>query len=178
MLATACATLLCVVFGTAAFSKLTSAGFREFVSTAGLLALVPARVRTMVGVATVTAEIAVTVATAAFVFTRRPELGILGFVCAAGLLGVFTVAIGIALARGDRRPCRCFGAAAAPLGPAHVVRNCLLAAAAVTGVVGVATATPAEPLGALVAGFAASCVAVLILRLDDILALAGPVSKG
>lgn len=49
-----------------------------------------------------------------------------------GLLLAFTVAIVRRLRRGERPPCACFGSwSSAPIGPAHLVRNAVLAALAI-----------------------------------------------
>jgi len=43
------------------------------------------------------------------------------------MLVVFTVLIGVRLARGEHPPCACFGAwSATPVGPRHLVRNAAL----------------------------------------------------
>jgi len=55
---------------------------------------------------------------------------------ACALLGAFTLAIVVNLARGRRPECRCFGQlASAPIGPATIVRNLLFAALAATAFV-------------------------------------------
>jgi methylamine utilization protein MauE len=95
-----------------------------------------------------------------------------GFAGAAVLLAVFTVAIGLLLRRGDRRPCHCFGVTDIPLGPAHLVRNLVLLALAVTGF-----SVPGSEFA--VAGVALACVAgvvvaVLMVRFDDLVTLFAP----
>lgn len=70
------------------------------------------------------------------------------------LLGAFTVVVAARLR--DRVPCPCFGASAAPVGPATLVRNallmalCLLATAPVEGARPLATVATALVLGAAV----------------------------
>jgi uncharacterized membrane protein YphA (DoxX/SURF4 family) len=50
----------------------------------------------------------------------------------AGLLGAFTVLVGVRLAQGRRPPCACFGRLSRrPLGPGTLVRNGVLIALAV-----------------------------------------------
>ncbi|GAA2884676.1 methylamine utilization protein MauE [Streptosporangium fragile] len=75
-------------------------------------------------------------------------LAVPGFVLAGALLAAFSTAILVALRRGVRAPCRCFGAAEIPLGPRHLVRNALLGVAA-----------------------AASAAALLVIGADDIAGL-------
>ncbi|MDR8413503.1 hypothetical protein MTP10_32800 [Nonomuraea sp. 3-1Str] len=89
------------------------------------------------------------------------------------LLAAFTVAIAVALRRGRRAPCRCFGASAAPLGARHLVRNGLLIIAAALGLLPPA-GSPALA-GVVVAGVAGLIGAILVAAFDDLVDLfAGP----
>ncbi|MET7464362.1 MauE/DoxX family redox-associated membrane protein [Nonomuraea sp. NPDC005501] len=89
------------------------------------------------------------------------------------LLAAFTVAIAVALRRGRRAPCRCFGASAAPLGARHLVRNGLLIIAAALGLLQPA-GSPALA-GVVVAGVAGLIGAILVAAFDDLVDLfAGP----
>ncbi|MEU8110420.1 MauE/DoxX family redox-associated membrane protein [Nonomuraea muscovyensis] len=85
------------------------------------------------------------------------------------LLAAFTAAIAVALARGRKAPCRCFGVSAAPLGARHLVRNGLLGLAAVLALLlpGGQGATG----GTVVAAGAALIGAILIASYDDIVDL-------
>lgn len=52
--------------------------------------------------------------------------------CAAALMVAFGGLVALHLAHGRRPPCACFGAwSSKPLGPGHLLRNCVLAALAV-----------------------------------------------
>ncbi|MDG4796068.1 MauE/DoxX family redox-associated membrane protein [Micromonospora sp. WMMD1082] len=62
-----------------------------------------------------------------------PALAPAGFALAAVVFAAFTVAVAGMVRRGVREPCRCFGVAERPPGPAHVARNLLLTAVAVGG---------------------------------------------
>jgi hypothetical protein len=120
------------------------------------------------------AALAVTAAEAAIiVLLGLPYTVLPGFGLAAVLLVVFTTGIVLALRRGQRAPCRCFGASAAPLGPAHVVRNLILTAAGVTGLIAAfAAGTAGVQPGGIAVTLAAAAVGVLIVvRLDDLVAL-------
>jgi thiol-disulfide isomerase/thioredoxin len=89
-------------------------------------------------------------------------------VAAAGLLLAFSAAIGVALARGRRVECHCFGAlSAAPAGPAALARNAALVGAA--GVV--AAAGPGTSLNALDGAW--NAVAVLGIALALVLGAGG-----
>ena len=90
-----------------------------------------------------------------------------GFVLAALLLAAFTLAIRLAAPAA----CHCFGTVS-PLGRRHLVRNAVLAAAAVTGVVvaGSPMTVPAIILG----GPLGLLGAVIVVRLDDLVALFTP----
>ena len=95
--------------------------------------------------------VAAELATAALLVSplARPS----GFAAAAGLLALYTVAIGLNLLRGRREiDCGCFGPAhRAPLGGALLGRNAALGALALAGLAPVA-ARPLVPLDALTAG--------------------------
>jgi hypothetical protein len=111
-----------------------------------------------------------------------------GFVLAAVLLGGFAVAIGRALRRGERGPCRCFGASSAPLGPRHVVRSAGLGLVALTGAAVLASGSAsvpvlatgsdllraAHPAGVALAATVAGVLTLLTVVLDDLAALLGP----
>jgi hypothetical protein len=90
-----------------------------------------------------------------------------------GLLAVLTAAVVRSLRRGQRSPCRCFGASNTPLGTRHVARNAVLAA---FGVLGIAAGTVGDAssldLGpACVVAFAALIGVALTARLDDLISL-------
>ncbi|MFE3445685.1 MauE/DoxX family redox-associated membrane protein [Nocardia sp. NPDC059180] len=95
----------------------------------------------------------------------------LGLVSAVVLMACFAVALGRAVRLGSARSCRCFGASTTPMGIRHVVRNLVLAAAAV---VGLALDLAVGPHRYELAGLAvivpvvAACV-VLTVRLDDLI---------
>ena len=73
---------------------------------------------------------------------------------ALALLAAFTAAVASRLAAGRRAPCGCFGEASpAPIGPATLVRDVVLLAAALVALGGSASPAPAVVAGA-VAGLA------------------------
>lgn len=93
-----------------------------------------------------------------------------GFAAAAVLLTVLTAGVAVVLARGTTAPCRCFGASVTPLSVRHLVRNVLLAAAAVLGLLAPAGSLP----GALVAVATGVVAGILVAVLDDVVALFAP----
>jgi hypothetical protein len=121
--------------------------------------------------------VAVTAAEAAVVvLLALPFTVPLGLGLAVGLLAAFTTGIVLALRRGQRAPCRCFGASTTRLGPAHVVRTLVLVTVAGTGLltdlVAVGGAGAPPQLGGVAVALAAAAVGVLIVvRLDDLMAL-------
>ncbi|MET7962628.1 MauE/DoxX family redox-associated membrane protein [Micromonospora zamorensis] len=162
--------LLALVFLAAVVGKLrTQAGFAAFVGSVGQFG-VPDRWTVPAARVAVAAEAAVVVLLAA------PRTVPVGLVLAVGLLGVLTAAIVGALRRGARPACRCFGAADAPVGPRHVGRNIALAAVALLGLLGWATATgpPPSASAVLVAVGVAVPLAAVVVRLDDLVALFAP----
>lgn len=91
----------------------------------------------------------------------------------------FTVAIVVALRRGRRVPCRCFGASAVPVGPGHLARNAVLLAAATAGAVqagavqaGAGTVLAGlGPAGFVAVALAAGAAAVLLSAIGEIAGL-------
>lgn len=167
-----CQVLLGGVFAVSACAKLSSrTAFADFTAaTARLTGARPPRTRQL-AVATVTAEIAIVVAMVAALVV--PALAPWGFAASVGLLAVFTAAIIRAMRRGQRAPCRCFGASNSPLGTQHVVRNAVLAA---FGVLGAAAGMREGPSSlevglACVVAFAALVGVALTARLDDLIGL-------
>lgn len=165
--------LLAAVFGVAAVGKVARAAFHEFVTATGRL--LPARWRgwrRLVAGAVLSAEVAIVVAVVV------PLSAPVGFGLALALSTVFGVAVAGALRRGDRVPCRCFGATQTPIGPVHLVRNGVLAAVAVAGLA-VKVAGPAGELhlaGVVVAASAGLVGAVLLVRIGDLVALFAPIT--
>ncbi|MFD0823666.1 MauE/DoxX family redox-associated membrane protein, partial [Micromonospora zhanjiangensis] len=100
-----------------------------------------------------------------------------GFALATALLAAFTVTVAVVLRRGTPASCRCFGeAAAAPFGRHHLVRNVALTVVAGTG--GYASiAAPGTTIWTIVLCVPLAVVgALVVLRLDDIVALFRPVT--
>ena len=152
------AVLLAVVFATASASKLRDfAGFRRSVA-----ALVPVGPRWVVplAVGVVAAELA------ASVLVLVPGTATYGFGLAGALLLAFAGAISVALGRGQRTPCRCFGASNAPLHPGHVARNLILVGLAAIGGSAPQHLPPAG--GLVVAALAGAVGAVLVIAAEDI----------
>ncbi|RSM59803.1 methylamine utilization protein MauE [Actinoplanes sp. ATCC 53533] len=96
-----------------------------------------------------------------------------GFTVATLLLGGFTTAIAAVLRRGTPAACRCFGGADAPFGRRHVARNLALAAVAAAGAIATVADQPVT-WRAVVAVPAAVLCAVIVARLDDLVALFTP----
>ncbi|WIX98308.1 MauE/DoxX family redox-associated membrane protein [Amycolatopsis mongoliensis] len=154
----ACAALIAVVFAVSSVSKLRD--FRGFARSVPVLVPMPARWVLPVSVAVVAAE----GSTAVLVVV--PATATAGFVLASGLLPAFTAAIAASLRRGQRVPCRCFGAADTPVGPRHLARNIVLACLAVLGALAPEHLPPVA--GAAVAVAVGVVVAVLVTAMDDI----------
>jgi hypothetical protein len=163
-----CRVLLGGVFAVSASSKLYSrTAFAEFTAaTTRLTGARGARAR-LLAVATVAAELAVVLALVV------PALVLFGFAAAIGLLAVLTAAIVRSLRRGQKAPCRCFGASNSPLGTQHIVRNAVLAAFGVLGIAaGMSGEASSLDLGlACVVAVAALIGVALTARLDDLIGL-------
>ena len=168
-----CQCLVGLVFLVAAASKLHSrAAFGGFGESLRQLPLVPKTLAVPAAVGVVVAEAVVPLLLVA------PAAGFAaaGFAVALGLLSAFTATTVIALRRGARPPCRCFGMSEIPLGARHVVRNCALAAVAGVGLAGALQGgqRAVDPAGVAVAAVAGIVLAVLAVVFHDLVELFGP----
>jgi hypothetical protein len=104
-----------------------------------------------------------------------PSTAGLGLLLAAATLTTFAAGIQLAVSRGVRAPCRCFGASDVPLGYGHTARNVLLGVIAATGAAAGSAAGPLRPAG-IALSVAVAVVAILpVLFFDDLVAvIAGP----
>jgi hypothetical protein len=155
-----------VVFLAAVVGKLFT-GTRGFADELRNLAVLPADLVRPAAVAVIVAEVAV------LVLLVVPGTAPAGLTLAAVLLLAFAAALSVALARGRRAACRCFGAIGGPLGPRHVVRNVLLAGVAVVGQAA-GTGAPLHPAGVAVAIGAGLFLAIACIELDSIWDLFAP----
>ena len=106
-------------------------------------------------------------------YKRELFAGWISLSTALTLLAVFTVVTGREAARGHRVRCRCFGAGAARIGPAQLVRNVLLVAAALAGlVIEPGSHGAAGAAGLVVAVGIALLAALALIRWDDLAYLA------
>ncbi|MDW5326952.1 MauE/DoxX family redox-associated membrane protein [Plantactinospora sp. KLBMP9567] len=169
--AVACRALVFGVFLCSLISKLRGpVAYSSFVASAGELLGRPRRGVAAAAAGTVIAEAAVTV------LVVIPATAPAGLALAAALLVAFSVAVVLAMRRGQRSPCRCFGASETPLGAPHVVRNMLLVVVCLVGFVATTATTDGSrhPAGVVVALTVAAAVLPFILRLDDLVALFRP----
>lgn len=98
-------------------------------------------------------------------------LPLAGFVLASALLLAFSLAITLAVRRGVRAPCRCFGEGAGPLAYRHAVRAGLLSTVSLAGVVAIASGaeyTGEHPGALAVAVVVAVVLTTVTARLDDV----------
>ncbi|WP_283138244.1 MauE/DoxX family redox-associated membrane protein [Rhizohabitans arisaemae] len=163
----ACRALLITVFLIAVAGKVRGrTAFQEFTASLTTLGIFSRAGSAVAAYALVGAE-AVTP-----LLLVSPPTAPLGFAAATGTLAVLTGGVLIALRRGRRTPCRCFGRTATPLGPAHVIRNLILTAIGCTGLVAwAAGGAAAHPAGVALALAAAVVGALLVVRLDDLMEL-------
>jgi hypothetical protein len=167
----ACRLCLLTVFAVALVGKLSGRGaFAAFVRSLRGMGVLPERTVAVAARASVGGEALVVVLLAIPVRYSAAA----GFAVAAGLLAVFTGAIGLSLRRGNVAPCRCFGASSTPLGTRHVVRNLALVAVALAGLAAALSTGPADPAGLLLAGVAGAVIGATITAFDDIAALLRP----
>ncbi|WP_329080242.1 MauE/DoxX family redox-associated membrane protein [Streptosporangium sp. NBC_01469] len=163
----ACQGLLAVVFLVSAASKLRSGqALRAFATS--LVSMLAVRGDRALPIAiTLTAAEAVVVVLLAVPPTRDA-----GFAAATALLVVLTSGVAVVLARGGAEPCRCFGASSTPLSGRHLIRNLLLTAVALAGLIGPDDRHPSPwSVAVLLAGGLAG---LLVTLLDDLVALFAP----
>ncbi|WP_372436905.1 MauE/DoxX family redox-associated membrane protein [Sphaerisporangium krabiense] len=120
-----------------------------------------------------TAYLVVTAEVAAFLLLALPFTitGVAGFAVSIVLLVAFAVSILVALRRGVRARCRCFGTAQALLGREHAARDLGVAALAALGAVATLADGSLHWGGVAVAVFTGVISGGLITVLDDILGL-------
>lgn len=166
--------LVGVVFLVAVAGKVYGrTAFGGFAASVRRMVPMPAVAVRPVAVAVVASELAVCVLLATPV---RPAAEV-GFALAGGLLVVFGAAIALAVRRGTRTPCRCFGASVVPLGHRHVVRNLALAAVSGAGWLTASAPGTAHPGGFLVAAVTGLVLGTLVAMSDDIVSLFQPVGR-
>ncbi|MFC7546089.1 MauE/DoxX family redox-associated membrane protein [Plantactinospora sp. GCM10030261] len=162
--------LIALVFVASAVSKLRGvAAFQSFeTATRGMG--VPARLVRPAAIAVLAGEV-LTVPLLAL-----PPGGLAGFAVAAVLLVAFSVGIALAVRRGTRQSCNCFGSSTTPMGVRHLVRNGFLLAVVAAGVAGAVTgaAAPSHPAAIAIVAVAAAVGALLVIRYDDLAALFVP----
>ncbi|MFG2331540.1 MauE/DoxX family redox-associated membrane protein [Streptomyces sp. NPDC048604] len=161
--------LLVLVFLAAVVGKTRRrSSFTGFAGSLAALRLFPRRLATPAAAATVAAEALTAVLLAV------PATAGAGLALAIAVLAAFVAGI-LAARRGGRLvPCRCFGATSAPLGLPHVIRNALLAAVAAVGLAALAAASApgaVHPGGLALAACTAAIGALMVVRMDDLLAL-------
>lgn len=179
--------VLWVVFVVSATSKLASVPRqRAFARSLRDLRLLPGSLVVPVAAVVSCVELAIAVGLAAALvglmtgaWWAIPVAGA-AVVVAVGLLAVLTTGIVVALRRRSTAPCACFGASDRPLSWRHVLRNGLML---LIGVAGLAVAivvppTVVDPAGAGLAGAVGVIVAVLLIRLDEIVELFAPTGLG
>ncbi|MEU9363637.1 MauE/DoxX family redox-associated membrane protein [Streptomyces avermitilis] len=166
--------LVGVVFLVSSVGKVAGRhAFSEFVIALRQLRMLPASAVSAVATCVVCVEAAIWVLLA----IPEPVATTAGFTLAAGLLTVFAVGIVVAMRRGVRAPCRCFGASASLLGPWHVARNVVLAGTAM-GAAAVPAAGPVQLGGVVVAVSGGLLLGGLTAVLDDLVDLFRSVDKG
>jgi hypothetical protein len=179
------------VYGTSAAAKLGGRrAYRSYRAGLGEAGLVPARLLPATAAALAAGETAAAAGlAAAAVLTAVAGPGAVTVTAvslsgAALLTAILAAGVAVVVHRGTRARCACFGAASGgsagrPLGRAHLLRNLGLLAVVAAGLAADAvTAGRPAPAGAVLAALAGAVAAVLLVRLDDLVAVFTPVSRG
>ncbi|MEU7826716.1 MauE/DoxX family redox-associated membrane protein [Catellatospora sp. NPDC049133] len=168
-----CVVCLGVVFAVSAISKLRSrASYAAFIASTRELLPRPWPPAAHVALIVLVAEVAIV----PLLFS----VPMAGLTVAAVLLLAFGGAIVLAVRRGVRTSCRCFGSSTKPLGWLHALRSGVLAALAVTGAVLAGSVTAANiitglhPAGMAITLLAAGVFAALMIMFDDLVGLFEP----
>jgi hypothetical protein len=168
-----CVVCLGAVFAVSAISKLRSrASYAAFIASTRELLPRPWPPAAPVALTVVVAEVAIV----PLLFS----VPVAGLTVAAVLLLAFSGAIVLAVRRGVRTSCRCFGSSTRPLARLHALRSGVLAALAVTGAVLAGSVTTANiitglhPAGMAIALLAAGVFAALMIMFDDLVELFAP----
>jgi hypothetical protein len=176
------ASALALVFGVAVAGKLSPAGFGEFRLGVGRLWFGPGPLsptaRNLLALAVLGAEVIGTAALAlgsVLAVLSHPQWLVPGFTVASALLAAFTTAHAVTVARGRSVPCACFGRRETPVGPLTLFRTAALLVLALAGLAPALTATGvADPAVALLAVPAGLALGLLLVSLEDLVALFRP----
>jgi hypothetical protein len=166
----ACRFLVGTVFTVSVVAKVRGrAAWRSFASWLSGLPLKPVGLRWAPAALTATEA-------AVVVLVALPAAAPAGLAAGSALCLALTLGLAVAVRRGSRQPCHCFGSAPEPLSAQHVARNALLLVLAVTGLAcavagGASSAGPAEVGLTAVGGVAA---ALVIIFFGDVAALLAP----
>jgi hypothetical protein len=167
-----CRALLGVVFAVAVVGKARSrAAFKAFVDSLAAFGWLPAGRRRLVAIMVVVVE-AITV-----VLVAVPVTAAAGLALAGGTLAAFTASAWRQARIGRPVRCRCFGTDGGEFGSAQLVRNGLLLATAIVGLVAAALAGtgPVAVPGAALAVALGALAGLLVTRWDDLAFVFGPV---
>jgi hypothetical protein len=176
-----------IVFGASAAAKLRGRGayrsYRDGLAEAGLVPgkLLPATAAALAACeALLAAGSASAVALAAAALPGAVAASWAALAGAIVLASVLTAGVGVAIRRGAQASCACFGAASArPLGPAQLARNLSLVAAITAGLIAQGLAPGTGTLAATALGVVAGAViALMLIRLDDLIDLFAPSQAG
>jgi hypothetical protein len=166
-----CQAAIAVAFAASAATKVTGraafTAFRRWL-TAG--PGVPARLATPLAPVMIAAEAATAVAVAV------PASAPGGFAAAALLLAVFSAGVRSMMRRRVTVPCRCFGTGRGAPGALHLIRNgALLLISVAGGALALAGTSPGSfGSGQAMAALAGTATALLLINLEEIVALARP----
>jgi hypothetical protein len=180
-------TTVACVYGTSACSKLSGRrAYRAYRSSLDGTALVPAHLLPATaaalagGESVVAAGLAAAVVLTATALPGASAVAAVSLAAAALLTGILAAGVAVLVHRGTRARCACFGAAASrPVGKSQLSRNLAILAVADLGLAvnAVANGRPA-PAGIVVATAAGAVAALLLIRLDDLITVFTPLSRG
>ena len=182
------------VYGTSATAKLSGRrAYRSYQAGLGEARLVPGRFLPATAAALAAGEIVTAggLAAAAILIAMAGPGAVTVTAASLGaavvLTAILSAGVAVIVRRGTPARCACFGAASGgsagrPMGKAHLSRNLGLLAAVAAGLAAVAAGAVAggapAPAGVVVAALTGALAAILLIRLDDLVAVFTPVSRG
>lgn len=173
------------VFAWSAAAKLRDHGaYRSFRDGLGEARLVPAHLLSAIAAVLAGAELVAALLPATAVvatdlgYAYAVALGRLALTASALLTAVLAAGVAVAIRRGTRARCACFGARAGrPLGRVHLIRNLVLLVTQLSGLAAsVAGAGRPPALAAALATTTGAVVALLFIEWDDLVELFAPLS--
>ncbi|WP_231515716.1 MauE/DoxX family redox-associated membrane protein [Herbidospora cretacea] len=158
-------TALVIVFLASGLGKLRRPA--EFAGSIRAMRLLPAAAAPAAAILIIAGELAAALALLAGLTVDATPL-VYAFALSAALCVVFSLAIITVIRRGASVACACFGRRASAFSARHVVRNILLAALAIAGLLGADTGAASWTPETAITIAAGAALSLLVILMDDL----------